>query len=142
MVNETNNPYAPGSSPNLPLSDGTTYFSGRSFLSSLLVMIPWPLLGIAGCMGVAVLERSSEMLFMFGGVTLLFLLPLAFIVTAEWIYGVLIAIVWLVVLLLPSFRRRNSVQPRIKLTNILIGQSIFSAIQAGLGFLMIIGKGV
>lgn len=77
---------------------------------------------------------------MFGGVTMIFLLPLGLFVSSEWIFGVLIGLVWLVVLLLPLWFGKNSTHPGFHLRLMLFGQSLFSAIQAGLGFLMILGK--
>jgi len=77
---------------------------------------------------------------MFGSVTMIFLFPLAFVVSSEWIYGVLIAIVWLFVLFLPLCLGRRSLHPRFHVELVLVCQSLFSAIQAGLGFLVILGK--
>ncbi len=77
---------------------------------------------------------------MFGSVTMIFLLPLALVVSSEWIYGVLIGVVWLAVLLMPLSFREKSLHPRYHVRLVLIGQTLFSAAQAGFGFLVVLGK--
>jgi hypothetical protein len=140
-VKEDENPFAsPLSSPVLPLNDAPVSFPRRAVLGSLLVMVPWPMLGIAACLGLSLFEKSSEAIFMFGSVTMIFLFPLAFVVSSEWIYGTLIGIVWLLVLFLPLCFGKKSLHPRLHVELVLVCQSLFSAIQAGLGFLVILGK--
>ncbi len=77
---------------------------------------------------------------MFGGVTMIFLLPLGLFVSSEWIFGVLIGMVWLFALLLPLCFGKKSIHPRFHVAVILICQSLFSLVQSGLGFLMVLGK--
>ncbi|TWT86379.1 hypothetical protein [Neorhodopirellula pilleata] len=140
-MKEDENPFAsPLSSPALPVHDAPVTFPRRALLGSLLVMLPWPMLGIAACMGLSLFEKSSEAIFMFGSITMIFLLPLAFVVTSEWIYGTLIGIVWLLVLFLPLWLGKRALRPRFHVQTVLVCQSLFSAMQAGLGFLMILGK--
>lgn len=79
---------------------------------------------------------------MFGGVTLFFLLPLALITNEQWVYAVIIGTLWLVVLLAPLWFSRKIAHPRFNMAMIFVLQSLISAIQAGLGFLMILGKGI
>jgi hypothetical protein len=141
VVKEDNNPYAmKSSSPELRVNDASNRFPPRALLGSLLVMLPWPLVGIAACLGLSLFEKSSEAIFMFGSVTMLFLLPLAFVVSSEWVFGALIGIVWLLVLFLPLGLGKKSLHPRFRVGLVLVYQSLFSAIQAGFGFLVILGK--
>jgi hypothetical protein len=141
VLNEDNNPYEMNSqSPEFPLNDATVTFPRRALFASLLVMLPWPMFGITACLGLSLFEKPSEAVFLFGSVTMLFLFPLAFVVSSEWVYGLLIGIVWLFTLLLPICFRTRSLHPRFHVELVLVCQSIFSAIQAGLGFLLILGK--
>ena len=140
-MKEDENPFAsPISSPALSLHEATVAFPRRAVLGSLLVMLPWPMLGIAACASLSLLEKSSEAVFMFGSITMIILMPLAFVVTSEWIYGILIGMVWLLVLFLPLWLGKRSLHHRFHVQAVLVCQSLFSAMQAGLGFLMILGK--
>jgi hypothetical protein len=141
VAKEDNNPYEIVSlSPEMPLNDAPVTFPRRALFASLLVMLPWPMFGITACLGLSLFERAHEAVFMFGSVTMLFLMPLAFVVSSEWVYGVIVAIVWLFALLLPICFRTKSLHPRFHVEFVLICQSLFSAIQAGLGFLVVLGK--
>ena len=140
-MKEDENPFAsPSSSPALSVHDAKATFPLRALLGSLLVMLPWPILGITACIALSLLEKSAEAIFMLGGITMLFLIPLAFVDAAEWIYGVLIAVVWLIVLLLPLGFRTRRLHSRFHVAVVWGCQLFFSAIQAGVGFLMILGK--
>lgn len=112
------------------------------FLGSLLVMLPWPLLGIGACSALSLFEKSNEAVLMFGGVTLFFLIPLGLIVESEGVLCVLIGIVWLLALVLPPWIGRKSRHTRFNPAVMLICQCCFSAIQSGLGFLLVLGKQV
>jgi hypothetical protein len=141
LMKEDENPFAsPLSSPVLPLNDAPVSFPRSAVFGSLLVMVPWPTLGIAACLGLSLFEESNEVVFLFGSVTMIFLLPLAFVVSSEWIYDILIGIVWLLVLFLPICFGKKSLHPRFHVAIVLVCQSLFSAIQAVLGFLVILGK--
>ncbi len=114
LVKEDNNPFAsPLSSSIPPLNDTPVTFPRRPLLGSLLVMVSWPMLGIAVCWGLSLFEKPSEAIFMFGSVTMIFLFPLAFAVSSEWIYGTLIGIVWLLVLFLPLCFGKRIPSPQI-----------------------------
>jgi hypothetical protein len=147
-VNENHNPYEAGTSSSIPpYPHASASFPGWSIWGSLVVMLPWPILGIGTCLGLSLLERSSEAVFMFGGATLILLLPLVLFVSSlfensEWIFIALIGVVWLLALSLPLWLGRRVAQTGFNLMAVLACQSLFSAIQAGLGFLMIIGKHV
>lgn len=141
LMREDKNSFAsPISSPALSMLDATATIPRRALLGSLLVMLSWPMLGIAACLSLSLFEESSDAVFMFGSITMIFLLPLAFVVTSDWIYGILIGMVWLSVLSLPLWLGRRSLHHRFGVQVVLVCQAIFSAMQAGLGFLMILGK--
>ena len=141
MVKEDNNPYEVSSLPAmLPLDATPVSFPLGAFWVSLAVMLPWPILGIWACLSLSLFEKSTEAIFMFGSVTMFFLCPLGFVVDSELVWGVLVGVVWLFALLLPLCFRRKSIHPRFQVPIVLIGQSLFSAIQAGLGFLVVLGK--
>lgn len=138
-MQEDNNPYEVKSlSPALPMNDVPRW----SILRSFLVMLPWPMLGIGVCLGLSIFEEASEAVLMFGGLTLIFSLPLGLVVSSEWIFGALIGLVWLLALVLPLWFDEKAMHDKFNVVAILAGQSLFSAIQAGLGFLMILGKSV
>ncbi|MDX1925397.1 MAG: hypothetical protein SFV81_02690 [Pirellulaceae bacterium] len=138
---EDNSPYKVSLlSPPVVLDTMPVSFPRRALLKSLAVMLPWPMLGIFACLSLSLFEKSTEAIFMFGSVTMLFLLPLAFVQIAEWVFGVLIGIVWLLVLLLPLCFSKKSLHPKYHVEFVLAGQSLFSAIQAGMGFLVVLGK--
>ncbi|WP_231602485.1 hypothetical protein, partial [Neorhodopirellula pilleata] len=59
-----------------------------------------------------------------------------------WVFGGLSGIVWLLVLILPFCFRSKSIHPKFHIHIVLVCQSLFSAIQSGVGFLMILGKQV
>lgn len=130
------NPYSPG----LPLYKAPAVYTGRALIGSLFVMLPWPLLGIAACQGLSLLEAPSEAVLMFGGATMFLLLPLGLLVNSEWIFSMFIGLVWLVALFWPVCFRRKSFDTGLQVQRILVCQSVFSAIQAGLGFLLVLGK--
>ena len=143
MVKEELNPYAVKSpSPEPPVLVAPVPFPARYLLVSLVVMLPWPLFGILACLALSLFEKPSESMLMFGGVTLVFLLPLALITNEQWVYELFIGILWLVVLLAPLWFSRKIVHPRFNMAIIFVLQSLISAVQAGLGFLFILGKGV
>lgn len=136
------NPYAVSALPPVvtPSKTSSVVFSLRALWGSLVVMLPWPVLGIATSMGLSMFEKSSEAIIMFGGATMFLLLPLGFVVSSEWIFGVLIGVVWLFALILPLRLGRKSSHPRLYLMRVRVCQSFFSAIQAGLGFLLILAR--
>jgi hypothetical protein len=123
-------------------SDAPVTFPGWALFGSLMVMLPWPVLGIVACLGLSLFETASEAIFLFGGVTMIFLMPLGFFVSSEWILGGLVGLVWLYALLLPLGFQRKSIHPKHHVILVLAAQSLFSALQAGLGFLVILGKGI
>lgn len=104
-------------------------------------MIPWPALATVACLVWPIVDKPSDMILNFGGITLLMLLPLGAFNAPEWVFGLLIVLVWLFVLLSPallSHSRQAFARPAI-----FVGlQLVFSLSQAALGFLMLLTKGV
>lgn len=141
VVQEGDNPYQVSSvCSEPPVLDLPVSFPRRALLGSLAVMLPWPLLGIVACMVLSLFEEAGEAIFMFGSVTMIILMPLALVVSSEWIFGVLSGMVWLSVLALPRCFPKKSLHPRFHVELVLVCQALFSAIQAGLGFLVVLGK--
>jgi hypothetical protein len=58
------------------------------------------------------------------------------------VFGAIAVLVWLSVLYLPNVFEQRLTRLGISLPIIFVGQSLFSAIQAGLGFLIVLGKQV
>ena len=111
---------------------------------SLLVMLPWPLVAWGLCLWGSLFESAFEAVILFGSFTLLLLLPLACggLEIPEVILGIIIMIVWCAVLLFPVYgpsRLRNS---KVALICLFILQGLYSAVQAGLGVLMLAGRSV
>ena len=140
-VVKEDNPYEASALPPVVMLNKTSVtFSLRVLWHSLVVMLPWPVLGIAASIGLSLFEKSSDAIIMFGGATMFLLLPLGFVVSSEWIFSVLVGVVWLFALALPLRLGRKSSHPRLYLLRVRVCQSVFSAIQAGLGFLLILGR--
>ncbi len=138
---EVENPFAsPLSSSGPAKNDAVNSFPRRAIWGSVLVMLPWPMLGIAACLGLSLFEELCEAVFLFGSVTMIFLLPLALVVDSMWIFGTFSVFVWLLVLLLPFCIGKKSSNPRFPFRTVLVCQAIFSAMQAGAGFLVVLGK--
>lgn len=140
-MKEENNPYAAKALTSEPaVSIDPIYFSMRALLGSLLVMLPWPMIGIALCLGLSLFEESGEAVFMFGSVTMILLLPLALIVNSMWIFGALSGFVWLLVLFLPFCFGKSSLFRKLDVRMVLFFQSLFAASQAGVGVMFVLGK--
>lgn len=79
---------------------------------------------------------------LFGGVTLIVLLPIGMLDPPEWVFAIIFVFVWVLVLLLPTLilasRKRRQGYPVVAYTL----QAGFSIAQAGLGMLMILGTSV
>ncbi len=141
LVKEDENLFvSPLPSPVSALNDAPVSFPGSAIFRSILVMLPWPMVGIAACLSLSLFEELGEAIFMFGSVTMIFLLPLAMVTDSMLVFGALSGLVWLSVLLLPFCFRRKFIQPRFHVHTVLVCQSLFSAIQAGVGVLVVLGK--
>ncbi len=134
-MKEDSNPYETKSlSPALPLHESSSTFPRHAVLGSLLVMLPWPILGIAACLSLSLFDTSGEAVFMFGGVTVILLLPLALVVSEEWVFGVLIGVVWLSVLALPHFLASKSIHARFHPRSSFSANRYLRPCKPGLGF--------
>lgn len=138
---DDNNPFEiNASSVEAAVNNEPVYFSVRALLGSLMVMLPWPILGIAICLGFSLFEEFGEAVFLFGSVTMIFLLPLALVVNSMWIFGTLSGFVWLLVLFLPFTFGKSSILRKLNVQTVWVLQSLFSAAQAGVGFMIVLGK--
>ncbi len=115
-MNEDSNHFAgPLSSASLPMHDTSIVSPTSVIMGSLLAILPWPVLGIVACVELSLLEKPVDAIFMFGSITMLFLLPLAFVGAADWIYGVFIGIAWLMVLLSPLGFGQRCLRPGLQM---------------------------
>ena len=113
-------------------------------LLSLAVMLPWPLLGIGlGLVG-GFFDHFWEIMFLFGGITSLLLVPFicAGLLLSEAAIGTAIGVVWCLALLAPVLIPSRLRATRQALMINFALQSGFSAAQAALGVFMIVGKSV
>lgn len=105
-------------------------------------MAPWPVFGIGLCHYGGLLDRPDEAILLFGGITVFPALIGAVLgVDSEAFYNGLILGVWFLALLGPAafvaFRR-----PQRWVILLVLGlQLAFSIAQAGMGLLLLIGKG-
>lgn len=110
------------------------------WFASFLAMAPWPLMGIMLLQ--SSFDEPQEAALLFGGITLFPLMVLAFIPTPEFVYVVVLILVWLAAAVVPGpwLRRRLTSWPRI--AGLLTAQAGFSIAQAMMGALLIVGKSV
>lgn len=111
-------------------------------LASLAAMLPWPLMAIGFCSSAGLLGEASDSALMFGGITLIFLLPLGFFDPPEWIFAAIFSGVWGLVLVLPALLAASERLRKRHLVFVYVIQAGFSIAQAGLGMLMIVGRTV
>ena len=107
---------------------------------ALIAMLPWPAIATGICLIGSLFEEANECVLLFGGVTLIFLIPLGLFGTPEWVYPTLIVIVWLVALVVPPQIVLTKGWSKTILYVVFALQALFSAAQAGLGLLMVLGK--
>ncbi len=79
---------------------------------------------------------------MFGSATMILLLPLAFVTDSMWVFWWIEWVGMAVSSLLPFCFKTKPGHPRFHAHTVLVCQTLFSAIQAGLGFLVVLGKQV
>ncbi|MBU6414377.1 MAG: hypothetical protein KGS45_13005 [Planctomycetes bacterium] len=110
-------------------------------LTSLVVMLPWPLLGIL--LLHSSFDKSTEAFLFFGGITLFPLMILALPgIHSEFMLVSLFMIAWLPVAAVPDLWIRRRLRSW-SAVGILLGiQSSFLLAQAVMGALLIIGKNV
>lgn len=108
---------------------------------SIVVMAPWPLLGIM--LTRPEFDRPSEAFLLFGGITLFPLMLLAlFGSVPEAVLIGLIMLVWMVAAVLPGYWLRRRLTSWSAVVVLLSVQSAFSFAQAVMGALLVVGKSV
>lgn len=112
------------------------------FLGSLLAMAPWPLIATSLGMLGRVFEQANDFMLLFGGVTMIFLLPIGLLDPPEWVFVAISAFVWILVLFLPVLVVGSRKRRKVHLAVAFVIQAGFSITQAGLGLLMILGRSV
>ena len=142
MSNTPSNPLSPSRVPQ-PSEPAACRVNRISvFFVSLLSMLPWPFLGISLCILGAAFEQDNDFMLMFGGVTLILLIPLGILDPPEWVFVMSFAVVWILMLVLPAFLVARQKLTRRSLTVVYDLQAVFSFVQAGLGLMMIVGRRV
>lgn len=139
------NPYeSPASPATAQGAEGPRPQRWRILLVSLALMLPWPILAIGLCLLGDLFDHLWESMFMFGSITMLFLMPIlcAGFEIPEVVFGLIIGIVWCAVLLFPTFAPARWRQSSTAMIVMYVLQGLFSSAQAALGVLMILGKGV
>ena len=110
-------------------------------VGSLVVMTPWPLLGIE--LTRPQFDTASEAFMLFGGITMFPLLLLAlFGPASEEVLIVLMMLVWVAAAAMPVLWLRRRLRSWMAIGVLLSVQSAFSLAQAAMGALLILGKNV
>jgi len=113
------------------------------YVLSFAAMVPWPVLGTLGLRAIDAFDKWWELTILFGGFTMLGLLPVAiFVDLPEAVYAGVYVLVWLIALLAvpPLVRTRWKTRRAMFVTIICLG--VFSLGQALLGAMMIVGRSV
>lgn len=133
-------PTHPPSTPELdPFCPGRL----RCVLYAILVMAPWPLIGLAITKALGVLGGTNEISLLFGGITIFPLLIVhALLNTSESILNILIYVAWFAVAVLPPLLLARWLEKRSRLFWMLGTLSAFSLVQALMGGLMLLTKSV
>jgi len=109
-------------------------------LSSLLVMLPWPLAGIAAVH--AQFDEWSEALFMLGGVTAIPAMVVALFGAPDSVYAAVLVVVWIAAWLTPPIVWVRQTR-RLRVVLVMLGaQAGFALLQAMAGAMLVIGKSV
>ncbi len=140
-MNADDNPYETNSlAQALRLDDAPVAFPRRALFASLLVMLPWPMLSIAACVGlfaIRTVERSDIHVWKcHHDLSLAARLSGKVRVDSRRTDRIGLGDCLGVASLLP----KESLHPRFHVQLVLVYQSLFSAIQAGLGLLIVLGK--
>jgi hypothetical protein len=138
-------PLKPLSQPELLVESGATSDHPHVplvLLISLLIMAPWSMIAFGLCTMGSIFEQPNDCILLFGGVTLLVMIPVELLGAPEWVFSATISLVWLIVLVLPVVLTASQRFSRKKLVVAYVLQTVFSATQAGLGLLMLAGRQV
>ena len=110
-------------------------------VGSIVVMAPWPLLGILVMR--SSFEQPTEAFFFFGGITLFPLMILAlFGSPSEEVLIALFMLVWLTAAVIPDLWLRRRLRSWSAIGGLLGAQAAFSFAQAAMGAMLILGKNV
>ncbi len=113
------------------------------YVLSFAAMVPWPVLAILGLRALDAIDKWWELSFVFGGITLLLLIPAAiFINLPDAAYAATALLAWLVALAIVPPVIRSKWKTRFAMYATIIGLGVFSLGQALLGAMMIVGKSV
>ena len=113
---------------------------------TLIVMAPWPIIGLIVTNYAGVLNRIDESALLFGGVTMIFFIPLAFVLPAtnlaNLIFSAVAYIIWLTIATVPPIIITRRTTRRAPLVWMLVIASMLSLVQMLLGALMLFTKSV
>ena len=124
--------------PALPESNTTAVFFG-----SLAAMLPWPLIATWLCHSMSLIDHVNEVALLFGGATCLFLFPFMLVIPLpESVFAALVILVWILALVLPTFRMTYGQHYGKVGMSTYVLQAMFSIVQAGIGLLIMLGKNV
>ena len=118
----------------------------RNGLLAFACALLWPILlfGIGLSTGLLSPTSPDDLVFLFGGLSVFLLIPVAMVLPqqGELLVMVFIPIIWLAVVVLAPYLLRRRLGKGSYLFLLLLGISLFSLIQAVVGFLMIITRNV
>ncbi len=110
-------------------------------LASLIIMAPWPLLGIL--LMHPYFDKETEAFMLFGGITLFPIMILAlFGSVSEEVIILLLMLAWLAGCVIPNIWLRHRLRSWMAICVLLGIQSAYSLAQALMGVLLILGKNV
>ena len=113
---------------------------------TLIVMAPWPIIGLIVTNYAGVLNRIDESALLFGGVTMIFFIPLAFVLPAtnlaNLIFSAVAYIIWMTIATVPPIIITRRTARRTPLVWMLVITSMLSLVQMLLGALMLFTKSV
>lgn len=137
VLTERNDP-RPGPVPSKVASAGRV---ALLCVVSLIVMLPWPLLGIL--LMRSLFDRATEGFLFFGGITMFPLVILAiFGPVPEEVNIALLMLVWLATAAVPAIWLRRRLRSWWAVGGLLGAQAMLSLAQASMGALLIIGKSI
>ena len=118
----------------------------RNGLLALVAAAVWPILlgSIGWSIGLLSSQAPGDLLFLFGGASIICLLPIIYLMPqqADLLLLILVPVLWLAVVLLPPYVLRRRMGSTLFLCLMLLGISCFSVFQALLGLFMIASKNV
>lgn len=124
-----------------PSKVGTPLRTLGMCLASLIIMAPWPLLGIL--LMHPYFDKETEAFMLFGGITLFPIMILAlFGSVSEEVIILLLMLAWLAGCVIPNIWLRHRLRSWMAICVLLGIQSAYSLAQALMGVLLILGKNV